>query len=102
MSDYRELRYSLLSWALPLAAIFGLTGVGMAAYASHGLGFIADSAVREAARASLQQAVLQQMLHAPVLLVLGFWGLYCGQTGRVVPTSLGCRCGFVCAGRAAV
>mgnify|MGYP003617665410 CR=1 FL=1 len=79
-----------LRWALPLAAIFGLTGVGMAAYASHGLGFIADSALREAARASLQQAVLQQMLHAPVLLVLGFWGLYCGQTGRVVPTGLLC------------
>lgn len=80
----------LLSLALPLAAICGFIGVGMAAYASHGLGFIADAAMREAARASLQQAVWQQMLHAPVLLVLGFWGLYCGQTGRAVPTSLLC------------
>ena len=78
----------LLSIALPLAALCGFIGVGMAAYASHGLGFIADLAQREAARASLQQAVWQQMPHAPVLLVLGFWGVYCGQTGRSVPWSL--------------
>jgi uncharacterized membrane protein YgdD (TMEM256/DUF423 family) len=81
---------ALLRWALPLAALFGLSGVGMAAYASHGLGFIADAALREAARASLQQAVLQQMLHAPVLVSLGFWGAYCAQTGRAVPLSLLC------------
>jgi uncharacterized membrane protein YgdD (TMEM256/DUF423 family) len=81
---------ALLRWALPLAALLGLTGVGMAAYSNHGLGFMVDVAQREAARASLQQAVLQQMLHAPVLLVLGFWGVYCAQTGRAVPVSLLC------------
>ena len=63
-----------LFWALPLAALLGCTGVGMAAYASHGLGFIADLAQREAARASLHSAVQMQLFHAPVLLVLGLWG----------------------------
>ena len=61
------------SWALPLAAIYGLVGVGMAAYASHGLGFMADAAQREAARASLHSAVQMQLFHAPVLLALGLW-----------------------------
>ena len=64
----------LLLWALPLAALYGLLGVGMAAYASHGLGFIADLAQREAARASLHSAVQMQLFHAPVLLALGLWG----------------------------
>ena len=64
----------LLLWALPFAALYGLLGVGMAAYASHGLGFIADLAQREAARASLHSAVQMQLFHAPVLLVLGLWG----------------------------
>ena len=64
---------SLLFWALPCAAIFGCTGVGMAAYASHGLGFIADAAQREAARASLHSAVQMQLFHAPVFLALGLW-----------------------------
>ena len=64
---------SRLSWALPLAAIYGLVGVGMAAYASHGLGFIADAAQREAARASLHSAVQMQLFHAPVFLALGLW-----------------------------
>ena len=63
-----------LAWALPLAALLGCTGVGMAAYASHGLGFIADVAQREAARASLHSAVQMQLFHAPVLLALGLWG----------------------------
>ena len=65
---------SLLLWALPLAALYGLLGVGMAAYASHGLGFIAEGAAREAARTSLQSAVQMQLFHAPVLLALGLWG----------------------------
>ena len=65
---------SRLSWALPLAAIYGLVGVGMAAYASHGLGFMADAAQREAARTSLHSAVQMQLVHAPVLLALGLWG----------------------------
>lgn len=56
---------------IPLAAVFGLTGVGMAAYASHGLGFIADAAVREATRTTLQMAVQQQMFHALALLGVG-------------------------------
>ena len=63
-----------LFWALPLAALLGCTGVGMAAYASHGLGFITDVVQREAARASLQSAVQMQMLHALALLALGLWG----------------------------
>lgn len=61
------------TWMLLAAALLGCTGVGMAAYASHGLGFITDPAVREATRASLQQAVQQQLLHAIVLLALGVW-----------------------------
>lgn len=60
-------------WILVTAALLGSTGVGLAAYASHGLGFIADPAAREAARATLQQAVQQQLLHAVVLLALGVW-----------------------------
>lgn len=58
-------------WWIPLAAFLGLTGVGMGAYASHGLGFIADPVVREAARATLQTAVQQQMFHALALLAVG-------------------------------
>lgn len=49
----------------------GLVGVGMGAYASHGLGFIADAAAREAARATLQTAVQQQMFHALALVGVG-------------------------------
>lgn len=60
---------------IPLAAVFGLTGVGMAAYASHGLGFIADGALREATRATLQMAVQQQMFHALALLGVGVLSL---------------------------
>ncbi|MBS7348782.1 MAG: DUF423 domain-containing protein [Comamonas sp.] len=60
-------------WVIVLAALFGLSGVALAAYTSHGLGFITDPALREATRASMQQAVQQQMLHAPVLLALGLW-----------------------------
>ena len=56
---------------IPVAAFLGLTGVGMAAYASHGLGFIADAAVREATRATLLMAVQQHMFHALALLGVG-------------------------------
>lgn len=56
---------------IPLGAVFGLTGVGMAAYASHGLDFIADAALREATRTTLQMAVQQQMFHALALLGVG-------------------------------
>lgn len=56
---------------IPLAALLGMTGVGMAAYASHGLGFIADPAVREVTRATLHMAVQQQLFHALALLGVG-------------------------------
>lgn len=56
---------------IPIAALLGMTTVGMAAYASHGLGFIDDVAVREATRASVQMAVQQQMFHALALLGVG-------------------------------
>ena len=56
---------------IPLAALLGLTGVGMAAYASHGLGFITDAALREATRSTLHMAVQQQMFHALALLGVG-------------------------------
>ena len=39
-------------WLLITAALLGCTGVGLAAYTSHGLGFIADPLAREAARAT--------------------------------------------------
>lgn len=61
---------------ISLAALFGFTGVGLAAYTSHGLGYIADPAVREVTRATLQQAVQQQMLHALVLLATGLWAMW--------------------------
>ena len=70
----REVIASRMLWALPIAAFLGCTGVGMGAYASHGLGFITDVVQREAARASLHSAVQMQLFHAPVLLVLGLWG----------------------------
>ncbi|WP_284336946.1 DUF423 domain-containing protein [Comamonas sp. NoAH] len=60
---------------IPIAALLGVTGVGMAAYASHGLGFIADPTVREATRTSLQMAVQQQMFHALALLGVGILSL---------------------------
>lgn len=60
---------------IPVAALFGVTGVAIAAYASHGLGFIADAAVREATRSSLQMAVQQQMFHALALLGVGILSL---------------------------
>lgn len=58
---------------LVIAGVLGATGVAMGAYASHGLGFIADEALREASRATLQTAVQQQMLHAVVLLGIACW-----------------------------
>ena len=60
---------------IPIAALLGATGVGMAAYTSHGLGFISDPAVREATRATLQQAVQLQLLHALALLAVGIWAV---------------------------
>jgi uncharacterized membrane protein YgdD (TMEM256/DUF423 family) len=62
-------------WWISLAALFGATGVGMAAYASHGLGFVADPVAREAARATLQMAVQQQIFHALALLGVGILAL---------------------------
>lgn len=56
---------------IAVAGLLGAVGVGMGAYASHGLGFIDDAAVREAARATLQTAVQQQMLHALALVGVG-------------------------------
>lgn len=64
---------------IPIAAFLGVTGVGMAAYASHGLGFIADPAVRETTRTSLQMAVQQQMFHALALLGVGILSLKGGN-----------------------
>ena len=58
----------------------------MAAYASHGLGFITDVAVREATRTSLQMAVQQQMFHALALLGIGIWSLK-GSSNRWVCTA---------------
>ena len=63
---------------IPMAALLGMTGVGMAAYASHGLGFIADPALREATRTTLQMAVQQQMFHALALLAVGVLALKSG------------------------
>ena len=60
---------------IPLAALLGMTGVGMAAYAAHGLGFITDPSVREATRSTLQMAVQQQMFHALALLGVGILSL---------------------------
>jgi uncharacterized membrane protein YgdD (TMEM256/DUF423 family) len=48
------------------AALLGLSGVALSAYISHGL---SDDALRSVAAS----AVLQQMLHALALLVLGVW-----------------------------
>lgn len=59
-------------WTL-IAAFLGATGVGMAAYAAHGLGFIADGTQREATRATLQLAVQMQLFHALALLATGLW-----------------------------
>lgn len=56
---------------IAVAGLLGALGVGMGAYASHGLGFIEDATVREAARATLQTAVQQQMIHALALLGVG-------------------------------
>lgn len=60
---------------IPIAGFLGLTGVGMAAYASHGLGFMADPIAREAARSALQMAVQMQLLHAVALLGIGIVAL---------------------------
>ena len=62
-------------WLLISAALLGCTGVGLAAYTSHGLGCITDPVAREAARATLQQAVQQQLLHAVVPLALAWAAL---------------------------
>jgi uncharacterized membrane protein YgdD (TMEM256/DUF423 family) len=56
---------------IAVAGLLGAVGVGMAAYATHGLGFIEDSTLREAARATLQTAVQQQMFHALALPGVG-------------------------------
>lgn len=61
---------------IPLAGLLGATGVGMAAYASHGLGFIADPVLREATRTTLQMAVQQQLWHALALLAVGILALH--------------------------
>lgn len=82
-------------WLLITAALLGCTGVGLAAYTSHGLGFITDPVAREAARATLQQAVQQQLLHAVVLLALGVWarqGQVAGCTWPPCCSPWGCCC----------
>ena len=56
---------------IAVAGLLGAVGVGMGAYASHGLGFIEDATVREATRATLQTAVQQHMLYALALLGVG-------------------------------
>lgn len=61
-----------------LAAAAGASGVALGAYISHGLSFIAPDDAREAARASLQSAVLYQMLHALALLGIGIWAQVSG------------------------
>lgn len=66
-----------------LAAIAGASGVALGAYISHGLGFITPDDAREAARASLQSAVLYQLLHALALLGVGIWAQVSGG-GRVL------------------
>lgn len=60
-----------VTWVLCVAALLGASAVGMSAYASHGLGFLAEGPIREAARNSLQQAAHIQLVHAPALLALG-------------------------------
>ena len=60
---------------IPVAAVLGLVSVGMGAYASHGLGFIADPVLRETTRSTLQLAVQQQMFHALALLGVGILAL---------------------------
>ena len=47
---------------IAVAGLLGAVGVGMGAYASHGLGFIEDATVREATRATLQTAQLRRQL----------------------------------------
>lgn len=74
---------------IPMAAFLGLTGVGLAAYASHGLGFIANPTTREATRASLQMAVQQQMFHALALLGVGILSLQ-GRGNRWICRAGGC------------
>lgn len=61
-----------------LAAVAGASGVALGAYISHGLSFITPDDAREAARASLQSAVLYQMLHALALLAVGVWAQVSG------------------------
>lgn len=65
-----------------IAALLGMTGVGVAAYAAHGLGFIADEQTRELARTTLQQTMLMQMLHALALLGVGLWARQDAAAGR--------------------
>lgn len=55
------------------AGLAGLGGVAMGAYASHGLSFIEPEAARLAARASLQSAVMYQMLHALALAAVAIY-----------------------------
>lgn len=59
-------------WILA-AALLGMTGVGMAAYIAHGLGFITDPAELLATQQTLHSAMLMQMLHALALLGVGLW-----------------------------
>ena len=56
---------------LVAAGVLGAVGVAMGAYVSHGLGFIAEPAAREVARAALSTAVQQHMLHVLALLGVG-------------------------------
>jgi uncharacterized membrane protein YgdD (TMEM256/DUF423 family) len=60
---------------MALAALAGASGVALSAYAAHGLGFIADPALRETARATLRTATDIQLLHALALLAVGLWTL---------------------------
>ena len=58
---------------ITLAALAGASGVAFAAYAAHGLSFIAEPEAREIARATLKTASEIQLLHALALLGIGLW-----------------------------
>lgn len=62
-----------------LGALAGLTGVGMAALAAHGLGWMAPGALQ-----MLRSAVDMQGWHALALL---FTGLWVGRGGRLAQTA---------------
>lgn len=65
--------FCLHKFWIVIASLAGVSAVALGAYARHGLGGITPDSAGMAAQASMQTAVMYQLLHALALLATGIW-----------------------------